>query len=368
MSLPVKTVFAAHLVAGQQFEDVFLVAKQSLAETKAGKPYLALSLMDRSGEVEARIWDNAQLFAEQAEEGGYVLVQAVAKPFREQMQLGISSLRRVADNAVNLADFLPTSSRSLEEMARELQMVLESIADKPLQQLLRTIFQGETLAKFQRAPAAKKMHHAYIGGLIEHTLSIVGMARRTAEHYPQLNGDMLVAGALLHDLAKIEEFDFARPPFGYTDRGRLIGHLVLGVELIRQAAHQVEEISTHQVDQLIHMVLSHHGQYEYGSPVLPMTAEAMLLNHLDDMDAKMNFFQQLQSKMQGEGWQWSEYQRHLERYLYLQTPAAKEQEEKQLDTEHLLAPLDEPQPSRPDPSASTPRPKPAVNKRQQSLF
>ena len=117
------------------------------------------------------------------------------------------------------------------------------------------------------------------------------------EHYPQLNGDMLIAGALLHDLAKIEEFDFARPPFGYTDRGRLIGHLVLGVELIRQAAHQVEEISTHQVDQLIHMVLSHHGQYEYGSPVLPMTAEAMLLNHLDDMDAKMNFFQQLQSKM-----------------------------------------------------------------------
>ena len=317
MSLPVKTVFVAQLVAGQQFEDVFLVAKKSLAETKAGKPYLALTLMDRSGEVEARIWDNAQHFAEQAEEGGYVLVQAVAKPFREQMQLGISSLKKVADSAVDLADFLPTSHRSQEEMAQELAGVLESIADKPLQQLLRTIFQGETLAKFQRAPAAKKMHHAYIGGLIEHTLSIVGMARRSAEHYPQLDGDMLVAGALLHDLAKIEEFDFARPPFGYTDRGRLIGHLVLGVELIRQAARQVESISVEQVDRLIHMVLSHHGQYEFGSPVLPMTAEAMLLNHLDDMDAKMNFLHELQAKAQQEGWQWSDYQRHLERFLYL---------------------------------------------------
>ncbi len=141
MSLPVKTVFAAQLVAGQQFEDVFLVAKKSLAETKAGKPYLALSLMDRTGEVEARIWDNAQLFAEQAEEGGYVLVQAVAKPFREQMQLGISSLRKVADSDVDLADFLPTSSRSLEEMAQELERVLDAINDQPLVQLLRTIFQ-----------------------------------------------------------------------------------------------------------------------------------------------------------------------------------------------------------------------------------
>ena len=365
MSLPVKTVFVAQLVAGQQFEDVFLVAKKSLAETKAGKPYLALTLMDRSGEVEARIWDNAQLFAEQAEEGGYVQVQAVAKPFREQMQLGISSLKRVADHAVDLADFLPTSRRPLEEMARELETVLDAINDPPLRQLLRTIFQGETLAKFQRAPAAKKMHHAYIGGLIEHTLSIVGMARRAAAHYPQLDGDMLVAGALLHDLAKIEEFYFVRPPFGYTDRGRLIGHLVLGVELIRQAAAQVAEIEIEQVDRLIHMVLSHHGQYEFGSPVLPMTAEAMLLHHFDDMDAKMNFFQELQAKMQNEGWQWSDYQRHLERYLYLRGPG-----EQDLSVSVPMPPPPRPRQPAPAPRepSAAPRKTPAGGQRQQTLF
>lgn len=317
MTVPTKTLFIDHLVAGQQLQDIFLVSRKALAETKAGKPYLALGLMDRSGEVEARVWDNADQYEAQAEEGNFVLVQAVAKPFRDQMQLVVNALQQLPDSAVDLADFLPASVRPIAEMARELEMVIDHLSDQPLQQLMRAIFQGETLARFERAPAAKKMHHAYIGGLIEHTLSIVGMAYKAAEHYPIIDRNMLVAGALLHDLAKIEEFDFTRPPFGYTDRGRLVGHLVLGVEMIRRAAGQVPDIAPEQVDRLIHMVLSHHGQYAFGSPVLPMTPEAILLNQLDDMDAKMNYLQGLQAKMQGGDWQWSDYQRHLERYLYL---------------------------------------------------
>ena len=317
MTVPTKSLFVNQLTAGQQFQDIFLVSRKSLAETKAGKPYLALALMDRSGEVEARVWDNAELYATQAEEGNFILVQAVAKPFRDQMQLVINGLAQVADTLVNLADFLPASARPIGDMAMELALVIDNIEDQPLKQLMHTIFSGETLEKFQRAPAAKKMHHAYIGGLIEHTLSIVGMAYKAAEHYPLIDRDMLVAGALLHDLAKIKEFDFARPPFGYTDQGRLVGHLVLGVEMIRRAALQIKEISEQQIDHLVHMVLSHHGQYAFGSPVLPMTPEAILLNQLDDMDAKMNYLQGLQSKLQGGDWQWSEYQRHLERFLYL---------------------------------------------------
>nr|WP_321465529.1 HD domain-containing protein [uncultured Desulfobulbus sp.] len=362
--IPSKTLFVDQLVAGQQFQDVFLVSRKTLSETKAGKPYLALALMDRSGEVEARVWDNAEQFEPMAEEGNFVLVQATAKPFREQMQLVVSTLEQVADAAVNLADFLPASPRPLEDMERELELVLDTIGDQGLKQLMRTIFQGETLAKFQRAPAAKKMHHAYIGGLIEHTLSIVGMAYKAAEHYPIIDRDMLVAGALLHDLAKIEEFDFARPPFTYTDRGRLVGHLVLGVEMIRRASEQVEGISSQQVDRLIHMVLSHHGQYAFGSPVLPMTPEAILLNQLDDMDAKMNHLQGLQTKMEGEEWQWSEYQRHLERFLYL--PGTDSQEEP-----HLHSPFRafdfQPQ-NGGDHGASSLKKKNMVDHRQQSLF
>jgi len=357
-----KKIFVAQLTAGQQFQEVFLVARKSLAETKAGKPYLALGLMDRTGEVEARIWDNALQFEAQAEEGSFVLVQAVAKPFREQMQLGVVSLQRMAETAVDMADFMPASPRPLAEMAAELETVIAGINDPPLRALLRALFQGETLARFQRAPAAKKLHHAYIGGLIEHTLSVVGMAVRTASHYPSLDRDMLIAGALLHDIAKIEEFDFARPPIGYTDRGRLVGHLVLGVEMVRKAAEGVAGITAAQVDALMHIILSHHGQLAYGSPVLPMTPEAILLHHLDDMDAKMNFIEGLRAKMAGTGQHWSDYQRPLERYLYLRAggeeePLATDGEPRERDDNALQ--------QGPAPPA---RPARVVPQRQQTLF
>ena len=322
-----KKLFIAQMSAGQQVRDLFLVSRKSLAETKAGKPYLALGLMDKTGEIEARLWDNALQFDAQAEEGAFVLVQAVAKPFREQLQLVVGSLQQVAEASVDLGDFMPASPRPLAEMAGELDTVIAGIAHAAIRTLLREIFQGETLARFQRAPAAKKMHHAYIGGLIEHTLSVVGMAEKTASHYPLLDRDLLLAGALLHDIAKIEEFDFARPPFGYTDRGRLVGHLVLGVELVRKAAEKVPDITADQLDQLMHIILSHHGQLAFGSPVLPMTPEAILLHHLDDMDAKMNYMEGLRSKMTGSGRQWTDYQRPLERYLYLRANGREEEGE-----------------------------------------
>lgn len=324
MPTHVKKVFVAQLTGGQQFQDVFLVAKKSLAETKAGKPYLALALMDRTGEIEARVWDNALQFDAQAEEGAFVLVQAVAKPFRDQMQLGVTAVRQVAETTVDMADFLPASPRPLADMAAELEGVIAAIGDPPLRQLLRILFSGDTLARFQRAPAAKKLHHAYIGGLIEHTLSVAGMAAKAAGHYDLIDRDMLVAGALVHDLAKIEEFDCSRPPFGYTDRGRLVGHLVLGADLVRRAAARVPAIDAGQVDRLVHIILSHHGQYGFGSPVLPMTPEAVLLHHLDDIDAKVNSMAGLRAKMHGNGWQWTDYQRHLERFLYLRAPGADE--------------------------------------------
>lgn len=363
-----KKMFVAQLIAGQQFQEVFLVARKSLAETKAGKPYLALGLMDRTGEVEARVWDNALEFEPQVEEGGFVLVQAVAKPFRDQMQLAVITLQSVAETAVDLADFMPASPRPLAEMAAELEAVIAGIGDPPLRALLSVIFQGDTLDRFQRAPAAKKLHHAYIGGLIEHTLSIVALAAKIAGHYPFIDRDMLVAGALLHDLAKIEEFDFTRPPFGYTDRGRLVGHLVLGVEMVRKAAEQVEDLRAEQVDRLMHIILSHHGQHDFGAPVLPMTPEAILLHHLDDIDAKMQYMGGLRAKMSGSGWQWTEYQRHLERYLYLRA-GGEEEQAAATRVAQFGATGSEPEPEPgPEESIAAPRAKKTIDMRQQSLF
>ncbi|MBM9538173.1 HD domain-containing protein [Desulfobulbus alkaliphilus] len=312
-----KHIFVSQLTAGQQLEEVFLVARKTLAETKAGKPYLALGLMDKTGEIEARVWDNALQFDPLVEEGAFIRVQAVARPFREQLQLGVSGLQPVAENRINPGDFMPASRRSSTEMARELAAVINGIGDGAIKALLQEIFQGDILERFQRAPAAKRLHHAYLGGLMEHTLSVAAMAEQCVRHYPLLDRDLLLAGALLHDLAKIDEYEYTRPPFNYTDRGRLVGHIVLGVELVRRAAEKVSAVSSDQVDQLVHIILSHHGQLAYGSPVLPMTPEAILLHHLDDMDAKMSTMDELRRKMSGSGCQWTEYQRHLERYLYL---------------------------------------------------
>jgi 3'-5' exoribonuclease len=195
--------------------------------------------------------------------------------------------------------------------------LLTSIQDAGVRNLLQKIFSGETLERFCTAPAARKMHHAYLHGLLEHTLSVCGLAGRIADHYPSIDRDLLLAGALLHDIAKIKEFSYERPPFDYTTQGRLLGHLVLGSTMVMQAAQGIRELSSERLDQVVHLIVSHHGRYEFGSPVLPMTREALLLHHVDDMDAKMQYCDDLAEQMEEPGW--TDYQRPLERFLYLQS-------------------------------------------------
>ncbi len=319
-----KTTFIDQLHEGQQVDDLFLVSRKTLAETKAGKPYLALALMDRTGEIEARLWDNAEQYEGMAEAGDFVRVQGTARSYRDQLQLVVHSLAPVNAAEVALEDYMPASPRPREVMVAELESVIARIEDRPLHRLLRVIFAGETLELFSRAPAAKKMHHAYLGGLLEHTLSVTGMAARTADHYQCLDRDLLITGALVHDIAKIREFSFSRPPFDYTSSGRLIGHLVLGADMVRQAAAQVPELTAERLDELIHLVLSHHGRHDFGAPVLPMTPEALVLHHLDDMDAKMNYISRLREKITEPGSHWTDFQRPLERFLYLRRPDGDE--------------------------------------------
>ena len=202
-------------------------------------------------------------------------------------------------------------------MEQELQDVISSVRSDGIRELLQRIFRGETLKQFLLAPAAKKMHHAYLGGLAEHTLSVTALAGKISDHYPELDRDLMTAGALLHDIGKIREFDYTSAPFSYTDSGRLIGHLVLGSELVKDAAADIDDLPDGALDQIVHLILSHHGRHEFGSPTLPMTREAILLHHVDDMDAKMNYMEQLSGKLEGAGYQWSDFQRPLERFLLL---------------------------------------------------
>lgn len=316
-SAPQKKLYITDLKEGQQLSDLFLVSKKNLAETKSGNPYLALTLMDKSGEIEARAWDNAARLDALAEVGRIVAVEGQVKPFRDQLQLNITTLQPVAEGSIDLIHFMPASRRDVAEMQAELTGLIASVSDHGLHRLLAGLFRGKLLEEFSRAPAAKMMHHACLGGLLEHTLSVAGLALKICDHYPRLNRDLLLAGALVHDLGKVREFSYASLPFAYTDQGRLIGHLVLGAEMVRGQAENVPELAPARLDQVLHLILSHHGRFEFGSPCLPMTSEAILLHHLDDMDAKMELIDRLSEQVAGDTYQWSDYQRSLERFLFL---------------------------------------------------
>jgi 3'-5' exoribonuclease len=333
-----KNLYIKDLQDGQQISDLFLVSRKNYAETRAGKPYLALTLMDRSGEIEARVWEGAEQANELAEVGRVVAIQALARMFRDQLQLNIGSLRVLEPGEAPLAEFMPSSARTAEEMRRELLGMIAAVENPDLKGLLENIFVGSILEQFLIAPAAKMMHHAYLGGLAEHTLSMTGLAMSLCNHYPSLDRDLMLAGCLLHDIGKIEEFDYSSVPFAYTDAGRLVGHLVLGSEMIRCRAGQTPGFPPELLDKLTHMILSHHGRHEFGAPCLPMTREAILLHHLDDMDAKMNLIDKLSAGVESGKYQWSDYQRSLERFLLLKGPGeqpdTKEEDEYEGSSDH----------------------------------
>jgi 3'-5' exoribonuclease len=238
--------------------------------------------------------------------------------YREKPQLKIDSIHKVPPENINSALFTPSSSRNPDEMADELNKLIQSVSNPFLKKMLSHFFKkGETLDKFQEAPAAKAIHHAYVGGLLEHSLSIARIADFLAGHYAGVDRSLLIAGALLHDIGKIEELTMAGGLVDYTVKGRLKGHLVIGSEMIALAAGKIRDFPEELTEQLQHLILSHHGRQEFGSPAVPMTVEAFILSFLDDLDAKMNIAEQLRRKMAGEGFAWTEYQRSLERYLYL---------------------------------------------------
>jgi 3'-5' exoribonuclease len=187
-----------------------------------------------------------------------------------------------------------------------------------LKKLLAFFFKKEPLwQRFQEAPAAKGIHHAYVGGLLEHSLSVARIADQLATHYSGVDRSLLLAGALLHDVGKVEELVMDLAVIDYTAQGRLMGHLVMGCEMVAAAAVTIKDFPPELLTQLQHLILSHHGRQEFGSPTVPMTIEAFLLSFVDDLDAKMNLMEQLRKKMKDPGLQWTEYQRSLERYLYL---------------------------------------------------
>lgn len=278
------------LADGEGVAACFTVTQLSLGRTRSDAPFLRLVLTDSYGSVEARMWDDVEAVADHLRVGAYVGVRGVVETYQDQRQLQVHSLALLRVELDDLVLFLPRSARSPERMNAELAAAIDSIDDAPLRHLLALLLDAstETGHAFRLAPAAKQNHHAYLGGLLEHTLSVARVCDMLVAHYgAALDRDLLIAGALLHDIGKIREIG-ARAGFPYTDEGKLLGHIVIGMQMVADAARGVPDLAESRLLLLQHLIASHQGRFEWQSPREPRILEAVLLHYVDDLDAKLN--------------------------------------------------------------------------------
>jgi 3'-5' exoribonuclease len=322
----VSKIFVSSIKDRDQVESVFLVKDKIAAMAKNGKPYMNLKLMDKSGDIEAKVWDNVDLLSASFDKDDFISVRGKATVYLGKMQLVIAELARVPESEVDLADYLPKTARDIAEMEGELAAIVATIQDRHLRRLMVSFLEDDGfMAGYRTAPAAKGMHHVYIGGLIEHSLSVARLVDAILPHYAPLNRDLLVTGALLHDLGKVREMAFYRS-FDYTDEGKLIGHITIGVEMLHEKIVDIPGFPADTAMLLKHMILSHHGQYEYGSPKRPKTLEATILNYLDDLDSKINGIRTHIGKEPESLSRWSSYHRLYDRYFYKDAVGRDEEE------------------------------------------
>ncbi len=302
-----KSPFVDALVPNEIVTAQFLVTSKEIRQKKTGEPYLSLHLADRTGEIEAKMWDNVVEVMHTFERDHFVKVKGLHQLYNNRSQFTIHKLRRLEDHEVELSDYFPCSERNADEMFAELQGLIEGIQNPHLRLLLENIFADRQLAALYKvAPAAKSIHHACRSGLLEHVLSLCTLAKLTAVHYPEIDPDLLLTGAILHDIGKLEELSYTRS-FGYSPEGQLLGHIVLGLRLVGRKIDQLPEFPPKLRTVVEHMILSHHGELEFGSPKVPLFPEALLLHHLDNLDSKMNamrsvFKRESQSEGEFTGW------------------------------------------------------------------
>lgn len=313
-----KGITVNEIQENTQIEGVFLVREKNNGVTRSGKPYLALVLSDRTGEVKGRVWDNAARLSGNFSQGDIVQLRAHVVLYQGSLQLNVSDIRRCSWPGA-LSDFLPAAPSDPDENFAALMEFVSGVGDPHLRALLEALFDEPAfVTAFKTAPAAKSIHHDYIGGLLEHTLQVTRLAHTVAGLYPHINRDLVTTGAIIHDIGKTSELAY-ETRFDYTDAGRLIGHIMLGIDIISGAMKKVGDFPEELALVVKHLILSHHGQYEFGSPKRPKTPEAMLLNYVDDMDSKLFGIAQFIRKEKRPDTKWTSYHKLFDRYIYTDT-------------------------------------------------
>jgi 3'-5' exoribonuclease len=313
--------YVSQLTHNEPVDQVFLASDKQLRPNRNGNLYLQVDLSDRSGSINSRLWNASENDYKSFENGDYVYVDGSTQLFQGNIQLIATRIRKARPDEVDEADYKTLQSDQVQQFQQRLTEILGKLQSRPLSRLVDA-FLGDKdfMDKFTRAPAGMKNHHAYQGGLLEHVVSLMELILAVAPRYPQLEQDKLLVGAFLHDAAKVDELSYDRD-IAYTDEGQLLGHLVLAISMIDEKVRQIvqqdgQPFPKQLLTEIKHLVLSHHGQYDYGSPKLPMTLEAITLHILDNLDAKLASFTQLIRDCPNLDSQWTQYHANLGRKLY----------------------------------------------------
>jgi 3'-5' exoribonuclease len=307
---------------GQEpIDQVFLASQKQLRPNRNGNLYLQVELSDRTGSISARMWNADDADYRAFEDGDFIRVEGATQLYQGALQLIATSVCKARPEEVEFDDFACLTPADIDRMAIRVAELLRAMKNPELRNLAECFLADEDLmSRFTRSPAGVKNHHAYPGGLLEHVLNLMEVVDRVVDRYPAIDADLLMMGAFLHDLGKIEELSCDKG-FAYTDAGQLLGHTVLAVSMLDQKVAEAERLSGEQmccetVLRIKHMIVSHHGQYEFGAPKLPMTLEAIALHHLDNLDAKLHSFEQLMRDDANLDSSWTQFHHNLNRKLF----------------------------------------------------
>lgn len=313
--------FVHELADGEAVEDVFLVSDKQLRANRNGNLYIQADLRDRSGVINARLWNAGEPLFRSFDVGDFVRARGKVQLFQGALQLILAGLERVEPGSVELTDFLPHTTQDVGVLLQKLREAVRKIGNPHLRALAECFLMDDLFVRdFCTVPAGVRNHHAYVGGLLEHVVTLLDAAERLLPLYPEVDRDLLLVGVFLHDAGKVRELT-CKKAFAYTDEGQLIGHITIGVEMVTEKAAEAAKLTGEPVPQELilrvkHMILSHHGQLDFGSPVVPMTPEAIFLATLDNLDAKVNTFTRDIREDRNATSAWTPYSQSLGRRLY----------------------------------------------------
>jgi 3'-5' exoribonuclease len=324
--------FVQQMADGDSLDDIYLVTDKQFRANRQGNMYIQVELRDRTGSISGRLWNAGEPLFKTFEEGDFLRVKGKVQLFQGSLQIILSQIEKAAAQQVSLVDYLPQTEQDVSKLLERLRGALRKLSHFHLRALAESFLTDEDfVAAFCRAPAGVRNHHAYIGGLLEHVVNLLDAADRILPLYPEVDRDLLLMGIFLHDIGKVRELSFDRV-FGYTNEGQLVGHIVIGVGMLDAQAAKIPELTGEPFPaelllRLKHMIVSHHGTYEFGSPRLPMTPEAIALHYLDNLDAKVHSFTRDIREDRGSSTSaWTPYNPSTQRRLFKGTVAGAEGE------------------------------------------